>query len=279
MHSVSSQQQQNEQPAPNGGGPIAAGVNNQPPPPSAAASKQLRKVSTQNCLETSSIPGLASSGGGGLGGKRHSTATEGGASITGGRGVPNFVFVPDYSVKAVSDVLYVKITRTTYMRAVKASLMTKKQSNLSEMIEKELDSFLDKVNEDDLEGETLIQTPILRSPDRSLTRDFQAVSNHDINSVRRESLARQLGLNKGKLMPSSGTSLPTAKRDLVNSTGGPTNSSRDEEEFWTADKAGGGGIGNKQSSLTQQDSNSKLISGGGNATAGSDHDENSEGGL
>ena len=34
-------------------------------------------------------------------------------------------------------------------------------------IEKELDTYLDRVNEDDLEGETLMATPMARSPDRS----------------------------------------------------------------------------------------------------------------
>ena len=63
------------------------------------------------------------------------TATGGGGGGTGGGGgglstsasasdrLTQFVFVPDYTVKAMSDVLYVRITRTTYMRAIKASLM------------------------------------------------------------------------------------------------------------------------------------------------------------
>ena len=96
----------------------------------------------------------------------------------------------------MSDVLYVRITRTTYMRALKASLMaTRKQSSVGgtvssigagllsglglgggggqppstmDTIEKELDSYLDRVNEDgDEEGETLMATPMARSPDRS----------------------------------------------------------------------------------------------------------------
>jgi hypothetical protein len=36
--------------------------------------------------------------------------------------------VPDYTVKAVTDVLYLRIKRTTYLRALKASGMSKKPS-------------------------------------------------------------------------------------------------------------------------------------------------------
>ena len=67
------------------------------------------------------------------------SATAGSVAGGGGGGGPPpgaltdrlqaFVFVPDYTVKAMTDVLYVRITRTTYMRAIKASLMaSRKQS-------------------------------------------------------------------------------------------------------------------------------------------------------
>ena len=53
-----------------------------------------------------------------------------------------FVFVPDYTVKAITDVLYVRITRTTYMRAIKASLMaSRKQSGHTGLTTKHIDSF------------------------------------------------------------------------------------------------------------------------------------------
>ena len=173
--------------------------------------RQLRKVSTQNCLETASIPGLS--------GKRNST------DITSVRQSPNFIpFVPDYTVKAVSDVLYVKVTRATYLRAVKASLMTKKQSNLGDMIEKELDNFLDRVNEDDIDGDTLIQTPILRSPDRSINREIEVTL-----SARRESLAK---LGAGLPGSNNGKKLLPIKRDQSLDV-----SSKEQDEFWDSDSS------------------------------------------
>ena len=46
----------------------------------------------------------------------------------------------------------------------------------TDTIEKELDSFLDRVNEDDLEGETLMATPMARSPDRSGERQTLCIT-------------------------------------------------------------------------------------------------------
>ena len=134
------------------------------------------------------VSATATGGGGGGGGTGGGGGGGLSTSASASDRLQQFVFVPDYTVKAMSDVLYVRITRTTYMRAIKASLMaTRKQSSsigaglLSglgfgggggaastiDTIEKELDSFLDRVNEDDLEGETLMATPMARSPDRS----------------------------------------------------------------------------------------------------------------
>ena len=54
-------------------------------------------------------------------------------------------FIPDYTIKATSDVLYLKIKRTTYLRAMKASLMGKKASHSGELNERELEHLLEKV--------------------------------------------------------------------------------------------------------------------------------------
>ena len=54
-------------------------------------------------------------------------------------------FIPDYTIKAVTDVLYLKIKRTTYLRAMKASLMGKKASHSGELNERELEHLLEKV--------------------------------------------------------------------------------------------------------------------------------------
>ena len=54
-------------------------------------------------------------------------------------------FVPDYTIKAVTDVLYLKIKRSTYSRALKASLMGKKASHSGELNDRELENLLEKV--------------------------------------------------------------------------------------------------------------------------------------
>ncbi len=102
-------------------------------------------------------------------------------------------FIPDYTIKAVTDVLYLKLKRNTYLRAIKASLMGKKQSHSGELNEKELDRFLAKVNEDeggDHEMSMMLRTPVLTSPNKSEQSLDQDHKLHKIN-------------------PSSGTSTPT----------------------------------------------------------------------
>jgi len=54
-------------------------------------------------------------------------------------------FVPDYTVKASSDVIYLRIKRTTYLRALKATSMSKKPSPC----DAELEKYLERVNEDE----------------------------------------------------------------------------------------------------------------------------------
>ncbi len=60
--------------------------------------------------------------------------------------MPTFqTFIPDYTIKAVTDVLYLKIKRTTYLRALKASIMGKKTTHSGELNERELENLLEKV--------------------------------------------------------------------------------------------------------------------------------------
>jgi len=68
------------------------------------------------------------------------------------------LFIPDYTVKASSDVMYLVIKRTTYLRALKATSMSKKPSP-SDI---EFDKYLERVNEDD---NILMSTPKL-SPEK-----------------------------------------------------------------------------------------------------------------
>lgn len=61
-------------------------------------------------------------------------------------------FVPDYTVKAVSDLIYLKVKRSTYLTALKASLLSKKAHQSGEPDQGDLDRFLERVTEDEASG-------------------------------------------------------------------------------------------------------------------------------
>lgn len=61
--------------------------------------------------------------------------------------VMNQTFVPDYTVRAVSDVLYVAVKRTLYLAAKRATLMEKSKRFGSELGSNEpIDYEVEKVN-------------------------------------------------------------------------------------------------------------------------------------
>ena len=106
--------------------------------------RNLRKASTQHSID---VPNSI------LTNKRSSTAGEIGLVGSGhqhtrsGSVVPTYQpFIPDYTIKAVTDVLYLKIKRMTYLRALKASIMSKKANHSGEINERELENLLEKVN-------------------------------------------------------------------------------------------------------------------------------------
>ena len=107
--------------------------------------RNLRKASTQQSID---VPNSI------LTNKRSSTAGEIGLvgsahqHTRSGSVVPTYQpFIPDYTIKAVTDVLYLKIKRMTYLRALKASMMGKKATGHSgEINERELENLLEKVN-------------------------------------------------------------------------------------------------------------------------------------
>merc|ERR1719348_1691383 len=107
-------------------------------------------------------------------------------------------WIPDYTLKALTDVVYLKVRRNTYMVAIKASRMAKSNQG---MPENDLSDALAKVIEDDEFG----RTPSIRSPDRwepgSIGR-----SNTELNSAtdfRRESIRSSFSAMKQKLLGSS----------------------------------------------------------------------------
>ena len=109
--------------------------------------RNLRKASTQHSID---VPNSV------LTNKRSSTSGEIGlvgnsagahSHTRSGSVVPTYQpFVPDYTVKAVTDVLYLKIKRMRYSRAVNATQMGKMASHSGEIGERELENLLEKVN-------------------------------------------------------------------------------------------------------------------------------------
>ncbi|XP_031628059.1 metal transporter CNNM2 isoform X2 [Contarinia nasturtii] len=66
--------------------------------------------------------------------------------------VMNQTFVPDYSVKAISDVIYIAIKRTLYLAAKRATLMEKSKrygGDSNEPIDYEVEKLLHSLDEDD----------------------------------------------------------------------------------------------------------------------------------
>ena len=58
-------------------------------------------------------------------------------------------YLPDYTIKAITDVLYLKVKISDYSSALKASLMGKKASHTLTETETELEKLLDNGTEND----------------------------------------------------------------------------------------------------------------------------------
>ena len=70
--------------------------------------------------------------------------------------------ISEYTVKATSDVLYLRIKRATYLRALKASVMSKKPSPG----DLELERYLERVSEDDNDVDTMLMSSPKMSPEK-----------------------------------------------------------------------------------------------------------------
>ncbi len=124
----------------------------------------LRKASTQNPIDLSSIMDV-----GDMPKTRHGSIAIGdtitlppsrkGSSVmhsaTGGRPHPQYpLFVPDYQVKAATDVLYLKIRRAIYGAAHKATKMSHNKQVPHD--DHHIDHLLEKVIEDDHDPDVLV---------------------------------------------------------------------------------------------------------------------------
>lgn len=116
-------------------------------------------------------------------------------SNTVGSHINNAPFIPDYTVKAVQDVLYMKIKKPVYFTALKASIMSRKAAhNSTDAIHRDLDQLLEKVTEDEANDHpTMHSPPVLRSPEKMaplaklspgvIRKEDSITSNHQLPSL------------------------------------------------------------------------------------------------
>ena len=144
------------------------------PPP------QLKKTATQIHLNTER-------------GSTRSFSADAGPPLPHAK-VPHWV--PDYTLKAVTDVLYLKVRRNTYMVAVKASRMnmTSSDSGGLKMNDDEIQDVLAKITENDVDFSS--QPPSILSPEKS--GDWGLGQGTPTDS-RRESMRSSFSVMKSKL--------------------------------------------------------------------------------
>merc|ERR1719318_262674 len=98
------------------------------------------------------------------------------------------VWIPDYSVRAITDLVYLKVRRNTYLVAIKASRMAQGSNPISEH---ELSNAFANVMNNDVEDDLPGRTPMV-SPEKG--------SNSDTSDLRRESLRSSLNAMKKKIL-------------------------------------------------------------------------------
>jgi len=179
--------------------------------------RTLKKTNTQVHLETGSAA-------------RRSGSTDAGLPSSGKQAY----WIPDYTVKVITDSTYLKIRKATYLVALKASRMNNMNSESSGYNEKELNEALERVTEDDND---FTRTHSGRSPDKYW--EIPPRSNAGTpTEFRRESLRSSLSMMKHKFMGSSkmrsNTSIDKAKDDFWD---GMTNPALDQEEAETLSRA------------------------------------------
>jgi len=122
-------------------------------------------------------------------------------------------WIPDYSLRAITDVLYLKVRKNTFMVAIKASRMNNMNSEAGglNMKDDEIDDVLAKVTENDADftGVTNVM-----SPDRSWNGRMSGTPN----DFRRESIRSSLSMMKakflgGQLIGRSNTSIDKSHKD------------------------------------------------------------------
>jgi len=98
------------------------------------------------------------------------------------------VWIPDYNVRALTDLVYLKVRRNTYLVAIKASRMAQNSNPISEH---ELSNAFANVMNNDVEDDLPGRTPMV-SPEKG--------SSSDTSDLRRESLRSSLNAMKKKIL-------------------------------------------------------------------------------
>ena len=246
---------------------------------------QLRKASTQNPIPLDAAPVIPDD----LQKRHHSIAAQetvllppgsrkGSAMVTSASMQSSAKqhhppFVPDYNVKAVSDVIYLRIKRPMYCAALKASKMANNPKADGTENEHVLDRYLERVNEDEDNPDILvIGTP--RAETRSLhtiSRTGQTSKNG--SAMRLADREEQEGEFWGESSRSTvrADSIGTEVRDVSRRAANAGSSSNGPASLpmgGNGDGGGGGGGGGGGSStalLEKEGSAAVVAEGGGGA--------------
>ena len=105
---------------------------------------------------------------------------------------------PDYSLRALSDVVYLKIRKNAYLAAIKASKMNNLTSEMDGNKEQELVDYLQKVTENDVDFTGI--TPNMMSPENLWSGDTKVSSLAGTpTEFRRESIRSSLSTFRQKI--------------------------------------------------------------------------------
>ena len=209
-------------------------------------------------------------------GSRKGSAMVNSASMQSGR-VHHPPFVPDYNVKAISDVIYLRIKRPMYCAALKASKMANNPKAGEGGTEQEhvLDRYLERVNEDEDNPDILvIGTP--RAETRSLhtvPRTGGQASSKNGSAMRLADRAEEEGEFWGESRStvradSIGTEVRDVSTRAANAGAGGGSSSNGPASLpmgGDGDAGGGGGGGSSTALLEKEGPGSAAVSSEGGA--------------
>jgi hypothetical protein len=166
------------------------------------------------------------------------------------------LFVPDYHVKAVTDVLYLRIKRATYSAALKATKMSNKRGHNEEQ-QQVLDRYLEKVDEDDHDNDHDHHMLVMSSP-----KDRRMLLHQ--NTLPSRSLA-----GSGQNTPN----LSSHRLDAKEGNGAALSPLEDKNkgEFWGEDDLSttrASSIAGTENSLLMRDLGAKAANAGGGSSNG-----------